>query len=358
MVNSRFSSRLAQAADRDTLVTLLSRDLARQMGIRRTALFLAEGDTLKQWLPDGEPYSIAVDDELCRVLLDAGYPLRSSHLWEMLSPGTQARWQRFAWAQLFAPIVFEDRLRGLLVLGSRSSGDVYSDQDVQIVAAVAHQGALAYANVQLVEKLRGLARQAVREDEAQRKQVARDLHDTVLQQLFLIKQGLLRDREHLTLAGFLDDAIQTLRRTIREQHPPLLDQGLPMALKGLVEEMQRLAGTGPAISWLADGNGRLSLSDEQATALYRIVQEAVANALKHADAQHVAVTLDTAHDGVVRLCIADDGVGMPASALLAWADEHHYGLAGMQERATMINAELHVDSTPGEGTRVVVEVKP
>ena len=129
-VTSRFSSRLAQAADRDTLVTLLSRDLARQMGIRRTALFLAEGDTLKQWLPDGEPYSIAVDDELCRVLLDAGYPLRSSHLWEMLSPGTQARWQRFAWAQLFVPIVFEDRLRGLLVLGSRSSGDVYSAQDV------------------------------------------------------------------------------------------------------------------------------------------------------------------------------------------------------------------------------------
>ena len=355
-VTSSFSSRLAQAIDRDTLTGLLRQSLARQMGIRQTALFLAEGDVLKLQQPDVEPHSIAVDDELCRVLLESQTPVRTPHLWGLLSPETQARWRRFAWAQLFVPIIFEGRLHGLLVLGHRSSGDVYSDLDVHIIANVAYQGALAYANVQLVETLRGLNQQLVRADEAHRKKVARDLHDTVLQQLFFIKQGLLQDRTHTILTGHLDDAIQTLRRTIRAQRPPLLDQGLPLALQGLVEEMQELAGPSPTISWRSNVTGPMELSDDKATALYRIAQEALANALKHADAQNVIVTLDAGPDGTIRLCVDDDGAGMSTPARGTWAGEHHYGLVGMRERATMIEVELHIASAPGEGTSVAVEV--
>jgi len=192
--------------------------------------------------------------------------------------------------------------------------------------------------------------------EEERKHVAHDLHDSVLQQLFFIKQGLLHDQNHTPLAGLLDEVVQTLRQTIKAQRPPLLDQELSLALQALIEERQKLTGPSPVISWHSDVTSRTGLSDEQATALYRIAQEALTNALKHADAQSITVTLDAEPDGTVGLCIADDGAGMPISAPGTWALEHHHGLADMRERATMINAQLHIASVPGEGTSVAVEL--
>jgi signal transduction histidine kinase len=318
-VTSGFSSRLVRAVDRNMLIDFLTQDLSHQMGIRQAALFLAEGDSLQLQCPEAEPCSFPVSDELLTKLLDSQEPMRTWDLGQ-LAPTTQATWRRFAWVQLFAPIIFEGRLDGVLLLGRRFSGDVYSNQDVHIIDTVARQGALAFANVRLVETLRGLNQQLVRADEAHRKQVARDLHDTVLQQLFLVKQHLLRDRAQATLVNLLDESIQTLRRTIQDQRPPFLDHGLQLALQSLVEEMRKLAGHSPIISWHSNINGRLALSDEQATALYRIAQEALANALKHARAQSIVVTLLAEADSVLRLDITDDGAGMSSSTHGLWEE--------------------------------------
>jgi signal transduction histidine kinase len=348
-VTSTFSERFAQAVDRRTLTHLLARDLADQMGIRQAMLFLAEGDELELQSADGQSSTFPLDDEMCQTLLAAKEPVRADPLWEK-HPAAQERWGPFAWARLFVPLVFQDRLHGLLLLSDRFFGDIYSAADTRIIAAVAHQAALACENVRLVESLRGLNRRLVRDDEAQRKQVTRDLHDTALQQLFFVKQGLFRHKDTLgTQIDLLDDTIGTLRRTIRGLRPPLLDQGLAMALKGLVDEMREVAGGLPTIALQSNVKTRLGLSDEQATALYRIAQEALANALKHAQAKEVVVTMEEEKDGV-RLGIADDGVGVPEER------EGHYGLAGMRERAAMIGAQLDVASTPGQGTQITVEV--
>lgn len=355
-VTASFSSRLARALERDELTSLLVGDLARQMAIEQASLFLADGDVLVQQRPGDERGAISLSDGLCQVLQDGRVPIRAARLWGLLSTATQARWERFDWAQLFVPIVFEGRLEGLLVLGRRAAGDVYSDQDMHIIATVAHQGALAYANVQLVERLRGLNQQLVRTDEAHRKRVARELHDTALQQIFFVKQALLRDPNHTDLVDLLDQTIDMLRQTIKAQRPPLLDQGLRMALQGLVEETQALAGACPVISCRSNVTGRLALSDEQATALYRIAQEALTNALKHAGAQSITVALDGKGNGVVGLDIEDDGVGISLPASGGWAKEHHYGLLGMQERAAMIGAQLGITSVPTGGTRITVQV--
>jgi signal transduction histidine kinase len=355
LVTSRFSRDFAQTLDRDRLTSLLARDLTEQMGIQQALLFLSEGGVLQPQQYDNRSSFIAAEDELFRVLAEHVMPVRAQVLWDSLSPTARVRRQRLAWARLFVPIIFEGSLDGVLILGRRTSGDVYSDQDRQIIAAVARQAALAYANVRTVERLHGLSQQIVQADEAHRRQVARDLHDRVLQQLFFVKQGLLHAQNDPELIGLLDETIQTLRRMTREQHPPLLDQGLPLALRSLVEEMQRLSDSPPIISWQCSVTSRLALSDEAAIALYRIVQEALTNALKHAEAQTVIVTLGARSDGGVSLCVADDGTGIPTTMREATIGERGYGLTIMRERAAMINAELHIASS-GEGTRITVEV--
>jgi signal transduction histidine kinase len=152
---------------------------------------------------------------------------------------------------------------------------------------------------------------------------------------------------------------RTLSNALTHHAPEIhhSDQGLRLALQSLVEETQALTGSSPALHWRGDTTDRPPLFDEQTTALYRIAQEALTNALKHAQAQNVNVTLDIGASGAVRLCIEDDGIGMPASASGTRAEEQRYGLLGMQERAAMIHAQLRIVSAPGEGTRVMVELK-
>jgi signal transduction histidine kinase len=352
-VATSISEELAQTLDRYSLTRLLAENLPGQMGISRATVLLREDSVLKQQGSEGAGV-IAVDDELCCVLLEGQVPMRVPRLSELVSVDTQNRWQPYAWGRLFVPLILKEQLKGILILGERRSGDVYSEQDLRIVAAVARQGALAYENVQLVEMLRGLNRRLVRADEEQRKRIVHHLHDTVLQQMFLLKQGLLRNRDG-PHAELVDEAIRELRHLIKDQRPPLLDKGLELALQSLVEGAQEVAGESPVIVLRNTLTANLDLVDEKATALYRIVQESLTNALKHANAQTITVEVERADDGAVRLCIDDDGVGIGTSLEGAQDREGHYGLIGMRERAVTIGAQLDIVSTP-EGTRVEVRL--
>jgi signal transduction histidine kinase len=126
----------------------------------------------------------------------------------------------------------------------------------------------------------------------------------------------------------------------------------------MVEEMNRLTDTLPAISLSSNVSETtpLKLSEEQATALYRIAQEAVTNAIKHADADHIVISVTAESKGNLKLRIEDDGIGMHPLVPAGGTREHHYGIVGMQERAAMIGARLNIASAPGEGTCVEVEI--
>lgn len=357
-VTSSLSSQLARTLDRDSLIRLLCKGLSRQMGITRTALLLLDGDRLVlQGVPEDQ-FAVRREDDLCVVLRDAGGPMWADQLWTLDSAPIQSHWARFSWGQLFVPLVFEHHLQGVLILGSRVAGDVYSNQDIEIVATVAHQAALASANVLLVEELRGLAQQLVRTDEAQRKSMARDLHDEVLQDLFFIRQRLPRGEADSELASHVEHLIQKLRGLIRERRSPLLDQGILLALRGLVEERQKLASAAAQIRWSNALEGRLELSEEQATSIYRIAQEALSNALKHAQAHTIEVSLEHTGVGGLRLQVVDDGIGLPVVEAGAAGPSQHYGLVGMRERARMIGARLEVRTLPGGGTKVVLDLQP
>jgi signal transduction histidine kinase len=352
-VTTNFSSHLAFTSDRNTLFELLTRDLSAQMGIKQSALYLADGNHLVQQPADVETDSIPLTNSVCEFLLNARNPVRSQYLWGAVSEMSQQSWQKYAWGELFVPMVFEEKLQGVLILGDRITADLYSETDIQIIASIAYQGALAYANVQLVETLRGLTRRLVRTDEDQRRKVARDLHDTVLQDLFFVRQKLPSNQSELI--GHISNIIDQLRQTIKAQRTTLLDQGLALALESLVGDMQTIAGKGIRISWRNTLDGALHLTDEQATSIYRITQEAITNAIKHAQADHIDVKLEGNPEDSLVVVVKDNGIGMQDHERER-VSENHYGLVGMVERALMIGASLNIKSDIEEGTMIILEM--
>ena len=354
-VTSSMSKLLAQTLDRNQLIELLTVELPRQMGIRQSGILLAEGDRLVPEKQSESPTIYPNDDDLCLELKSSHAPMRASHLWSLLTPQAKISWVQYKAAQVLVPLIFKDELQGILILGQRVTGDVYSDQDLSIIATVAEQGVLALVNVLLFEKQRRLAQQLVRLAEEERKHLASDLHDSVLQDLFFIKQGLHKDATNPELVDNLEEVIQNLRRSIKNQRPPLLDSGISFALQGLVEDMRKIAGPKTAFTWMTNISGAAELNDEQATAFFRIAQEALNNAVKHACADHIAVSLEQGHNKIIRLKVSDNGNGSPWIQPDGQLDHTHFGLVLMHERAAMIGARLIMSSLPDEGTSIELE---
>ena len=351
-VTSSLSNRLAQTIDRPTFIKLLLHDLPAEMKVEKSALLLLEGNKLELQDTYDHAFSITHDDELSKMLSADQRPVRAQNVWNIVSSDTNDRWIQFHWAQLFVPIFYRNTLYGILILGDRTVGDIYSNQDLQIVGTVGQQAALSIANIILVEALRGLTRQLVRSDEEQRKKVARDLHNSVLQNLFFVKQRLTQSDPEASTQ--LDRVITTLRQTIKAQRPSLLDQGLILALDDLINDMEHLAGDTLLILWRNNLKEGIKLPDEQVTSVYRIVQESLFNVLKHSQADQVIVTARK-DDGFLELTIEDDGVGISNDG--QGQDDQHYGFLNMKERATMIGADLNISSEAGKGTTVTVKLE-
>jgi len=195
--------------------------------------------------------------------------------------------------------------------------------------------------------------------EADRRRVAHDLHDGVGQSLTMLVSGLKsaepaladadaarRVRELRELAGA---ALGDVKRLALGLRPSLLDDlGLSPALDRMSADVRENERIAVELDATAVAGRRLPGPVE--TAVFRIVQEALANVVRHARATRVAVAV---RDGGRRLIVevADDGIGIPA-AVLRNRNPGHLGLTGMRERATLLGGDLTIASTPDKGTRV------
>ena len=194
--------------------------------------------------------------------------------------------------------------------------------------------------------------------EAERAHVARELHDGPVQDLCAI-QVALGGQGSETAREAVNGVVGELRALCDELRPSALDAfGLTAALAALADR----AGWGeggapdvrfrmdPAVRPVADGP---ALSDEKRLAIYRIAQEALNNAVQHAGADRIDLTL--AFEGTtLTLAVDDDGVGPPEADALDLAAEGHYGLLGMQERADLLRADLAISRGPLGGTRIAL----
>lgn len=270
---------------------------------------------------------------------------------------TTAR-QMGARAGLWVPLVTREHAIGVLVAQDKLGADPrFTDEDLRIAEAFAERATVA---IDLSERVaRDALRRVVAGQELERRRLARELHDETGQALTSILLGLkaIEDgkdgqdvRESLAeLRQLVVETLQDVRRLAVELRPKALDDfGLVPALERLAETFTEQTGI-PAHVEAAVGDVRLR--SEAETAVYRIVQEALTNVIKHAQAATVSVVLTKKGDRVVAV-IEDDGLGFDPEQ----ADDTRLGLLGMGERIALVDGRLSVESRPGEGTTIAIEV--
>lgn len=213
------------------------------------------------------------------------------------------------------------------------------------------------------EHLKRLSRRLVEVQEDERRLLCRELHDRTGQNLTAInlQLSLIRDqlpREAAAIRARVEDAmtlvsstLEAVRDVMADLRPPVLeDYGLLAALRWYGDIFARRTGLAVVI---AGAGNAARLSKVAETALFRVVQEALNNVAKHAGATRIEVTLEHGEQHE-RLIVQDDGVGFdPASERPAGAG---WGIISMEERTEAVGGVLQVDSAPGKGTRIVVEV--
>jgi signal transduction histidine kinase len=247
----------------------------------------------------------------------------------------------------------------LVALDRAQDGPAFDADDEHLLTSFAASAAIAIATAQSVEAER--LRHSIRASEQERRRWARELHDETLQDLGAMKMGLetartaggpeLLDRSVERAIEQLDLTIRGLQSLITELRPAALDElGIRPALEALVERTRATSGIDVELRMdLVDDGGRggRQLDTEVATTVYRLVQESLTNAVKHANPGSVSVEiLETGPD--LAVTVRDDGSGFGPED----REGGGFGLIGMEERVSLVGGRLEIDSTPGRGTTV------
>lgn len=257
---------------------------------------------------------------------------------------------------LGVPIVAPQGVIGAFYLTEKIEAPDFSDEDEELLELLAAHAAIAIENARLYEESRELS------IVAERNRLALDLHDAVSQKLFGLvlsaeSAGTLLERDPAAaheqiekLRTVAQEALDELRSLVFELRPPELEKdGLGGALRKHVEVLRRLQQRQIELEIA----GELRADPARDREVLRIAQEALQNALRHADAEHVWLRLLT-DDGRLLLEVEDDGVGFEPDA--PGLRSRRLGLTSMEERSRRLGGRLEIDSTRGSGTTLRLEV--
>jgi signal transduction histidine kinase len=257
-----------------------------------------------------------------------------------------------------------ERVIGVLHAGTHQARS-FTEDDRRLLQIVAERAASAIERAQLYEKgrmdnerLKTLSRQLIEAQEAERRHLARELHDQIGGVFTAIKLNLqviwrvAEAARPLVDDGIaiVDRAIQQVRQLSLELRPSMLDDiGLAAALRWYVDNQTQRAGLTAHLTLELPPE---RLPPELETACFRVVQEALTNVLRHAQAHEVWIDMRQVQ-GSLELVVRDDGVGFDLGAARERAARGtSLGLLGMQERVQLVQGELVIDSQPGRGTEV------
>lgn len=264
------------------------------------------------------------------------------------------------------PFILSGKVIGFLSIDSHLPA-AYDQTEAALAQTFANQAAVVIENARLFEqvntgreRLRLLTKKVVDVQEQERQRVSRELHDEIGQTLTAVKlsmQALQRQENSIQMAPRLADtikiveqALEQVRRLSLDLRPTLLDDlGLVSTLRWYVDRQAKWGGF--EAKFIAKPL-EMRLPWELETTCFRIVQEALTNAMRHATPQNVRIEL-LLDEAALKLTIQDDGVGFDvASAFQRAASGYSMGLLGMQERVSLMGGELSIQSLPGKGTIV------
>jgi signal transduction histidine kinase len=346
------------------LLDLVASRLRGLIGARLVAIALPAGDGLRIAAADGEGAAdLAAFDALERDsktgrVLERGRSERVDSLLEDPEVDQDVTRRLGASTGLYVPLLVRERPIGVLVAHDKMSSDPrFTSADLRLAEQFANRASIA------VDLSRRVARDALRRvvsgQELERRRLARELHDETGQALTSILLGLRAVEESGTpdemstaashLRELVVGTLQDVRRLAVQLRPKALDDfGLVAAVEHLV---QTFSGATAIRVDLEAQLGDKRLPAEVETTLYRIVQEALTNIVKHAEASRVSILL-VRGSGSATVVVEDDGQGFDPAKLR----EGGMGIIGMRERVELHEGRLTVESTPGSGATLVAEV--
>jgi PAS domain S-box-containing protein len=275
--------------------------------------------------------------------------------------GTPDMIQRFGLRSVLAAPVIDSQgqVLAFFEVVNKKSNTGFGDGAREKLEGLAQIAAIAIQNAQLYEHQRHLSQQIVTAQEEERQRLSRELHDSTGQMLTALgmqlsmlagQPGAAAIQQELAEATELTHEIHDEIRAISQAlRPPTLELfGLDETLRTLCTDFARR--TGLAIAY--EGAELPPLPGSTGITFYRFLQETLSNVARHAQAEHVEVTLCHSAEEL-SLTVADDGVGFTATGRLPVGREDGVGLLGLRERFQLLDGEVLVESQPGTGTRVV-----
>lgn len=267
---------------------------------------------------------------------------------------------------LAAPLIHKGNPIGVIEVLNKRSGEKFNADDQELLMAFAAQSAIVIENARLYQQIVSERDRILAVEEQVRRELARDLHDgpsQILASLVMgmkhLRQVILRQPERTEqevndLERLATTAMHQVRNMLFDLRPVALEtQGLIAALRVYVER-QRDSNSVPV--FLEADNITQRFPPKVEAAVFSIIQEAVGNAKKHAQAKSIWIVARQSHD-TLTLSVRDDGKGFDvASVEEAYAQRGSLGLLNMKERAELARAKLTIDSKIGKGTKVTLVI--
>ena len=339
--SSDIARTVASGIELDELLELIVKRGRGVVGAKQAFLLLSDGTSLKVAAAGGEQGDLE------------GRRLKDGETWlnDLQAEAPELR----GLPTLVATLEFRDRPRGRLVALGHLGGEGFDANDVQVFESFAASAATTITTVQAVEAEK--LQMSLEASERERHRWARELHDETLQELGALRVlldasggGELSPESRQIAVDHVDRGIRNLQGIITELRPSVLDElGVGAAIDSLARRSSERFGVDIDVHVDIGGEETDEPSrlppDLEAT-IYRLVQEAANNAIKHGNPKRISVTVSR-RDQCIEINVTDDGIGFdPENA------ERSFGLVGMQERVSLAGGSLHIESKPGKGTEV------
>lgn len=381
------SDALSRTLDWDSLVRLLTNEFPREMMLQHATIYAEKdlgGMTLVGTSTNATalPSLLPTEGTVASVMKRIGEPVTHEEIQSAVDPRFLTVEEKILLqnpSAYWVPLLSRGEIHGILLLAERLGNDWITADDIYVLNMLVNQAGTAVHNIRLVEEVRAgrheLAdahRELLVARENERKGIARELHDDAVQQLIgigyqieLNQRRFQTGTKPLQLNPVIDtlqetntnvlDVIRSLRLLIRELRPTGLETvGLVPTLHAHLKNLQSQY---PTIAFhLETVSMPAHLPEDTIMGLFRITQEAIRNAIRHGEPRTISVTIHYNKPHLM-LHITDDGKGFEVPTdIQSLTHNNHFGLTGMQERIHLLEGTYRIESAPGQGTTIQVNI--